>query len=258
MALGTAITNQFLLGTATVMIGAQASVFELDPTNDAIGLVKNFSCTSTPTYTDLTQGVLNSRVASVMTGIDVKASMEVFEYTARNLTYGLGLDGSTVTAQTIVTTLSAAVAGSKTTPVTTVDVTSATSLAANDWIMIIDGQNGNVAVTQIQSISTNVLTVAPGIGQALASGATVQLVNMVDVGSYQTQPYLSAKVVGALANGQIATLLLPKIRIVKGFTLAFQTNAFGNLPYEFELYDLVASDPLYSEFPNKKAALFIQ
>lgn len=258
MSLGTAISSKFLLGTATVMIGPQNNAFDLDPTDNGIGLVKNFSCTSVPTYTELTQGITNSRVASVMTGIDVKATMEVFEYTAKNLTFGLALDGSAVVTQTKTSTTTVAIAGTPAVPVTSVTVTDGTQFAVNQWIMLSDGDTGNIAVTQVTVIALDVLTVSPGIGQSIASGATVNVVNMVDVGSRVTQPYLSAKVVGELGDGSYATLILPKVRIVKGFTLAFMTNAFGNLPYELEVYDLTPSDTLYSQFSDRKAALFLQ
>ena len=43
-------------------------------------------------------------------------------------------------------------------------------------------------------------------------------------------------------------LLIPKIRITAGFTLAFRTDNFGNLPFTMTLYDLVNSDDFYTTF----------
>ena len=44
---GEAKTDSFMLGAATVMIGAMADLYDLNPTDHSIGLVKNFSTLGT-------------------------------------------------------------------------------------------------------------------------------------------------------------------------------------------------------------------
>ena len=91
---GESKTKAFNIGTATVMIGPMADVEKFTPEKHSIGLVKNFSATSADTYTDLTQGIQNKKVWSEKTGTENSATMEVYEYSAANLAYALGLDGS--------------------------------------------------------------------------------------------------------------------------------------------------------------------
>ncbi|KGM36130.1 hypothetical protein P409_00345 [Inquilinus limosus MP06] len=245
-----------MLGTATVMIGAQDALFDLNATDHSIGLVKNFTITSQPTYTNLTQGVKNQNVASVMTGNTVSATMEAYEYTSKNISYALGLEGSTLAPITTETTTSAVIAGTDVAPEDEVTVTSATGITAGSYIMIQVGNDDQVTIRKVSSVASNVLTVSPGIKQNIAVGARVSKVNVVDIGSLADQPYLSAKVVGTIANGKEITLLLPKIRVTAGFSLAFTSSDFGNMPIEFTLYNLVSTDPNYSEFQNAQAKLF--
>lgn len=257
---GTAKTTKFLLGTATVMIGPMANLFNFTPALNGIGLVKNFQVTAEPQSIDLTQGVHNNLVYSIVTGADPRASMEVFEYTAANLAYGLGLDGSTYGSFAVSTTTSGLTDGSPT-PTSTVNVVSATGLAVNDYIAISDDANGDdiVITRKITAIVSLALTVSPAVGVDIPTGATVKKVNNIPVGKPTDGLFLAAKVVGLLADGTQCIMLFPKIRITRGFTLGFQVNDYGNLPFEFKTLDLVSTDANFSEFvANSKGAIFVQ
>jgi len=249
---GEAKTNAFMLGSATVMLGPQADLFTLAPSTHAIGLVKNFTISAEPSYTDLTQGVKNSIVYSVMTGNTVRAQMEVYEYTSKNIAYALGLNGSSLAAIAATTTLSAAVIAAA----TSITVTSPTGLTAGSWISIQEGTDDKIFYRKIASVSTNTLTLNAALPVAIANGAVVQKVNMIDVGSKEDQPFLAAKIVGSLADGTEVGILIPKLRITAGFTLGFMTDNFGNLPFEFTCYDLTADDPNYADFSGRQAMLF--
>ena len=246
---GSAKTTNFMIGTATVMLGLPADLYNFKPSTHSIGLVKNFSLTSEPTYVELTQGVQNTIVDSVVTANPVRATFEVYEFSRQNLMYGLGLTGAnTATVFTVNTTLSAGVTGGSS--VDTCTVTSATGLAQGDVILIEVDADDALLTRKIVSISTNTLTVTPGFptGVDVPSGATVRKVGRVDVGSKTVQPYYAAAVTGRLSDGTAILIQLPKLRIVKGFNLAFNTNDYGNLPFELSVYDLVAADSLYSDF----------
>lgn len=91
---GEAKTTAFNIGTATVMIGPTEDVEKLNPKDHSIGLVKNFTTSSTDQYTDLTQGIQNDIVWSEKTGSDTTTTMEVYEYTSKNLAYALGLSAT--------------------------------------------------------------------------------------------------------------------------------------------------------------------
>lgn len=90
---GEAKTTDFNIGVATVMLGDMAQVEDLTPKEHSIGLVKNFTTSATDSYVDLTQGIQNDVVWSEKTGSETTATMEVYEYTAKNISYALGLDG---------------------------------------------------------------------------------------------------------------------------------------------------------------------
>lgn len=249
---GEAKTNSFMLGSATVMLGPQADLFTLSPANHAIGLVKNFTIQNEPQYTDLTQGVKNQIVYSVMTSNRVTAQMEVYEYTSKNIAYALGLNGSSLAAISATTTVALAISAAA----TTIVVGSGAGLVIGDWISIQEGTDDKVFYRRITNIATvTTLTLNAPIPVAMAAGCVVQKVNAIDVGSTLDQPFLSAKIVGSLADGTEIGLLIPKIRITAGFTLGFTTDNFGNLPMEFTCYDLTADDANYAVFQGKQALL---
>lgn len=249
---GEAKTSKFMLGTATVMLGPVDELHNLNPADHSIGLVKNFRVQGTPGYTDLTQGVKGQKVFSVMTSNDIAASMEVYEYTAPNLTYALGLEGydvSTTAASTTVTTAATAVG-------TSLTVAAIVGFSNGDWIAI-DLGNDNVIVRRLSAApATNSLTVSQALGQAVPQGAVVRKLAAVDIGSKEDQPFLAAKVVGVLADGTKVTLLCPKIRVTNGFSVGFTTDNFDNMPYEWSFYDLVSTDPFFSEFNGVQARMF--
>lgn len=253
---GLAKTDNFMIGAGTLMLGTQARLFDLLPATDSVGLVKNISISADPTFADLTQGSKNTVVYSMLTGFPVKISAEVFEYTAQNLTYGLSLDGSGVATQTVATTLSAPVDGDPT-PAATASLTSLTGLPDGSTVAIsIDGTDDNVLVRKIASHASLVVTWDFPIPVDIASGATITKLNTIDVGSQTDSPFLSAKIAGKLANGKPIIALFPKVRITKGFNLAFNSEQYGNLPFEFEVMDLLPTDTNYSSFSTQKGKLF--
>jgi hypothetical protein len=254
---GEAKTDAFMLGTATVMVGPQQDLFDLNPSDHSIGLVKNFQISSDPQYTDLTQGVKNTRVMSVMTQNQVTASMEVYEYTARNITYGLGLDGDGVMPVSDETTTSQEVDGS-TSGVTQIDVNDASVFSAGDFVIITPNEEDHAYVRKVSSVDStgDTITVDMQINVLLPSNTKIKKVNKIGVGSKADQPFFSAKVVGKLANNEQMTLLIPKIRVTNGFNLNFSDSDYGNLPFEFNIYDLVTTDPNYSWFQGDQARIF--
>jgi hypothetical protein len=271
---GEARTQAFVLASATVMIGEMAAIYDLNPTANSIGLVKNFQCSASPTYVDLTQGVKGSIVDSVMTNNQVKASMEVYEYTSANLAYGLGLDGTMLTTTGVGYPTTAALIGSTAMPVFEITFSSPTDVSGQfvigEWLMIQDPLFPDHAhYGKITAAGTGVANTSPSTGYTISvpiqgqglkdgnnfpTGSTVQLVNAIDVGSKDNQPYLSAKVTAVLPNNSPLTILFPKIRVIKGFSLTFSTDKFTDLPYEFQPYDVLPGDPLYADFVNRGSA----
>jgi hypothetical protein len=266
---GEARTSAFMLGSATVMIGPQAALWDLNVDEHSIGLVKNFSISTEPTYAELTQGAKANIVYSVLTANPVRAQMEVFEYTSKNLSYGLGLDGSALVPISAEYLLSTGITGNTGTPVSTATFVATESKVAEfpigKWVSIQDPVQPDKIHYAKLSATTTVTGSAPTIthtltftgfglktGNNFGVGSRVQAVSRVDVGSNADQPFLAAKIVGILPEkNESVALLIPKMRITRGFTLAFTTENFGNLPFQFQPYDLVATDPFYAEFRDR-------
>lgn len=245
---GEAKTTNFMLGTASVMFGPTDEVFDLLPATHGVGLVKNVTVTSEPAYTDLTQGVKNSLVYSVMTQNTVRAQMEVYEYTPANLNYAVGLDGSGLSFTAALGALASPVSANDTD--ITLGAGEGTNFAVDDWILITDGNKDKVYPRKVTAVVTDTLTVHMALPNAIAAGAEVKKSQIVEVGSKTEQPFLGCKIVGTLADGEQVGLIFPKVRITKGFNIAFSSDNFGNMPFELTMYDLVSTDTLYSQFQN--------
>lgn len=386
---GSAKTNKFNLGAATVMIGPRDQVLDFTPEKNSIGLVKNFSFSSNDQYIDLTQGVRNTIVYSVKTGSEITASMEVYEYTSKNLAYALGLEGyelveganmtlasavdgtqtvtnitaiagegataddvvvgdyitiqgnkssnedlvfiSKVSAVTFNTATAPEVAASGTIgdlirafnniraglltttggklvvnagstenismsaafatafgftgtevsgmirmegngPVTgTVGISrnqalSTVGLNVNDTTLAIDIDSTEVAAVTIKTTPSTITTANFAItldraipqGFTFAAGDRVHKANLIPVGSAESQPMLAAKVIGILPEEKKpVTVIIPKMRITNGFNLSFQTDQYGNMPYEFTPFEQVPDDPLYDQFGDKGMAFIL-
>lgn len=386
---GSAKTNKFNLGAATVMIGPRDQVLDFTPEKNSIGLVKNFTFSSNDQYIDLTQGVRNTVVYSVKTGSEITASMEVYEYTSKNLAYALGLEGyelvegASMTLNTAVdgtqsvTTISAragegataddvvvgdyvTIQGNKSSNEDLVFVGKVNAVTYNtatapevattgtigDLIRAFNGiraglltttggklvvnagstenismspafatafgftgtevsgmiqmegngpVTGTVGISRNQSLSTvglNVNNTALKInidatevaavtikttpstdtsanfsitfdraipeGFRFSIGDRVHKVNLIPVGSAESQPMLAAKVIGILPEDKKpVTVIIPKMRITNGFNLSFQTDQYGNMPYEFTPFEQVPDDPLYEQFGDKGMAFIL-
>lgn len=95
-------------------------------------------------------------------------------------------------------------------------------------------------------------------GFNFSAGDRVHKVNLIPVGSAEDQPTLAAKIVGILPEGKKpVTIIIPKLRISNGFSLSFQTDQYGNMPYEFTPMEQVMSDPLYAEYGDKGFAFVL-
>jgi len=254
---GLAKTNAFMLGTATVMLGGMSDLYDLNPIENSIGLVKNFTLSAAPTFTELTQGVQNTVVDSTITGNPVRAQMETYEYTAKNFAYALGLEGApamTVAGNTTITTTSGAVNGASSPAPLILPVTAATGITTGKFLMISVDNEDHFIIRKVVSVASLNVTVDKAL-PSIPSGAKVRVVSDLAIGSKNDQPYYSAQVNGKLSNGDPIVMLLPKVRIVAGFSMAFTSSDYGNMPFELAVYDQVSTDPFYADFPNQSAKI---
>ncbi|CCV12935.1 hypothetical protein [Mesorhizobium sp. STM 4661] len=262
---GTARTDRFLLSTATVMVGALADLHSFQPNTHSIGLVKNFTLTSDPGYVELTQGIKNTVVMSIRNQDGIKAACEVYEYTVRNLAYAAGLDASGVSFDPMPAMWISSGAAAPAAVVITVasDITS--NLAAGDYIFLQDGIDDSVHIakvlTAVFATATTTITFATGYGvpagKTFPIGTRIGKIKRIDLGGVQVQAEMAVKVVGILPKDNSPfTILLPRVKITKGLSVGFQTDNFGNLPFEFTPYAGVPTDPMYPFYGEAAAVLF--
>jgi len=261
---GEARSIDFLVGTATIMLGLPADLRDFRPETHSIGLVKNVKLMAEATYIELTQGLRNSVVHSVKTGEPVRASAEVYEFNASNWSYALGFSGYNVgipalnAGSATITTVEALVpSGGILAPadVTGYDdftLSTVTNFAVGDYVLIQVGYNDVVVPRRITTIAGSVITVdAPIKNVAFPAGVTVNKCLVVPVGRKSEQPFLAAKIVGNMADGREIAIEIPKLRVTKGFDVTFQTSDYSNLPFEFTVYDQIPADVQYARFQEQ-------
>jgi hypothetical protein len=265
---GNAKSQKFMLGTAEVMIGNPEDVYNLNPVQHGVGLVKNFSIEATKDQTELTQGRTNDIIVSLTTGQTTRGSFEMYEYTTQNLAYALGLEGSGLISapQKALETSGTASFSAGSVDLSFEDAADIQNITLGSRVLLRDPSTDKIVAgtaTAVSGISGNTSTSAtmtvsmPDVVSvsSFAAGTRVSLVNVLDIGSTDTDRYYSAKVQGQLADGQFIVLLIPKIRVSSGLTMSFTTDNFGNVPFEFMPMKPISGDPFYAQFKNKVAEL---
>ena len=261
---GEARSIDFLVGTATIMLGLPADLRDFRPETHSIGLVKNVKLMAEATYIELTQGIRNSIVHSIKTGEPVRASAEVYEFNASNWSYALGFSGynvgipalnagsATITAVVALVPSGGILAPADVTGYDDFTLSTVTNFAVGDYVLIQVGYNDVVVPRRITTIAGSVITVdAPIKNVAFPAGVTVNKCLVVPVGRKSEQPFLAAKIVGNMADGREIAIEIPKLRITKGFDVTFQTSDYANMPFEFTVYDQIPADVQYARFQEQ-------
>lgn len=260
---GEAQSINFAVGTATIMLGAPADLRNFTPATHSIGLVKDVKIMAEASYIKLTQGVRNSVVHSIKTGEPVSMGAAIYEYNAKNWTYALGFAGYdvalTAASTNVTTALAANPAGED-----TVEVANVAGFNIGDYVMLQVGTDDRVYPRRISNKTTGSPTTlvfdADFVNIAIPLGATVRKCAIVPIGRKSEQPFLAAKIVGSMADNVEVCIEIPKLRVTKGFDLTFQTSDYANMPFEFDVYDLVPADPQYArsrdEFDGAPAFLY--
>jgi|26BtaG_2_1085354.scaffolds.fasta_scaffold00023_85 hypothetical protein len=264
---GEAKTTDFMLGTATVMIGNPEDLYKLNPEQHSVGLVKNFTIEATKERSDLTQGRTNDVVFTLTTGATTRGTFEMYEYTEKNLAYALGLDGGELVSPEgdahVVKTSASFSAGSVT---LALNDGTGQDIEVGSWVSVRDPISENIVLGTVKTTSgltdgtaatATIEVEVPDSTMAweVPAGAYVSLVTVLDVGSTDVDRDFAAKVQGQLANGKWITLLIPKMRVSSGLTMAFGTDNFGNTPFEFTPLKVTPSDTYYAPFKGTSGKL---
>lgn len=251
--------NAFLLGEATLMLAPYSdatSVFDLTPAAHSIGMVRNVQVTEESDKIELRKGIQQLLVDSKKSNVRVGISAEVFEFNAQNLFYSLSRATTAVAPKR--GKLKTAVTGPQATFVVNTDPLpgeSATGISAvgdipNGATLIIQHATDTdyilpVKVTATTTVATTDYTVTAAVpsGMSFPAGSKVWVVNEIGLGDTAEQDFFKAKIVGTLSNNsKPMAVVIPKLKIMKGFTLNFDEGNYTSMPFEFDPYMLTSAE----------------
>lgn len=245
-------TNQFMIGDATIMVGPMASVFDLMPDKHGLGLTKNLAVKVETGSVDLTAGISQTPVFSVQNQFNPMASCEVYEYTARNLAYGLGLDASGTAYDAALTPGPFSLATPAAAASTSVALATGAGagFAIGDWVILQQSED-YVFAAKVVSKATDTLTIdraiPAGLTFAVATTTVYEARSIAAVGGQNN--FMSVKAVAIMPKDKRPIpILFPKVRITRGFDLSMGSSDYSNLPFEFQPFPLTPEDALYSAF----------
>lgn len=252
---GEPITNQFMLTSASLLLGPMADQKVLTPTTHSIGLVKNVQVTADPQFVELTYGISSTVAMTVKRENGLKIAAEVYEYTPQNIAYMMGLNGASgYTLNTTTDPLNANVSGGATTAIVTGDKTS--TYSAGKWIFIQENIGGRdvVHIAKVVSSAFSTNTTITFTGWATPTGVTfssanarIGVINKIDLQSEVENHTMACRIVGLMAKDKRPIIIhMPKVKVTKGFSLTMNNDNFSNLPLELTPYQPLAADDGYS------------
>lgn len=252
--------SAFLLGEATLMMAPYAdavSVFELTPDLHSVGMTRNVSLSEESDQIELRKGILQLLVDSRKSNVKTTLTAEVYEFSAQNIFYSLsqakkGIQPKRGVLKTAVSGGDATISiGSDPIPGEAASaITAAADIPLGSTILIQVAGNGSDYVLPVRTTAaasgtggTYSVTVAIPTGMSFPVGSRVWIVNEIGVGSTEDQDYFKLKIVGTLSNNQRPiTIVVPKVRVTKGFQISFDEGNYTNMPFEFAPYFLSASE----------------
>ena len=271
--------SAFSLSGATLMIGRALvdDVFSLTPGAHSVGMAQEVRIVVDSSRTELLNGVSQSVVDSRRTGVRPSITGNVFEYTAKNFMRAQGLAGAAVSPKRGVLTAAADAAAVSLTiasdPIpgeANSGITAIGDIPAGSSILIqlADGTD-YVFPTKTSGAAT---AAAPNFtvpiagdykipaGMTFPAGSKVWVVQEIGVASTAEDDLFCVKVSGTLSNfNRPVTYVAPKVRMVKGFEIAFSETQYGSMPWEMspQLLSMgeVASLPRLSEVGTKRSGL---
>ena len=223
------VKNQkFVIGNATVMLAPYTeNVFALNPEDHSVGMVKSVTLEQQADQIMLKNGIQQITVDAQKSNVNMSVNFEGYEFDALNLTYALGIAGSTVKrlrGRLAVSALAAATS-----------LTVESYPVPGDAASLIDaaGDIPSGAVLMLQNpdqpdevypLTVTAATVASGgnftvtttaIPVAAAAGWVVWVVNELEVGAFQQDDFFCAKIVGNLsANNEPIMVIIPKLKLL--------------------------------------------
>lgn len=241
-------TPKFVIGNATVMLAPYSeNVFALNPDDHSVGMVKSVTLEQQADQIMLKNGIQQLTVDTQKSNVNMTTTFEGYEFNARNLTYALGIAGQTVTRLRGRIVTGAVAAGDTSVSLESYPVPNDPDSLIDDIGDIPEGatlllQNPEQP-DEVYPVTVDAATVDNGDGTftvtteaiagAAAIGWTVWVVNEIDAGSFDQDEYFCAKIVGTLsANQEPIMIVIPKLKITRGFNLSFSETDYSNMPFE--------------------------
>lgn len=158
------------------------------------------------------------------------------------------IEGIVLSADAAVVTVKSASIGTAGNAITlTTDSPDAFTLSGGTLSGGEDGVSGHLSITLDKPLP---------VGMSFVVGDVVSNVNFIPAASNEETPYLSAKVVAVLPNGQEPVVIVcQKCRVVNGFNFSTITTDYGSLPFEIVPYALLPEDKGYDR--ERKSRIYV-
>jgi hypothetical protein len=246
--------SAFSLSSATIMLGEAFvdDVFSLTPELHSVGMVSEVSIGIDSQITELLNGVQQVTVDAKRTGVSGSITGNVYEFTAQNFMRAQAMSGNAGAIKRGVLSAPAAAAavslsidsdpipGEAGTEITAIgDIPSGSTIL----IQRVDGEQDYVFPTKTSGAATGVGPYTVPIadpfdipaGMSFEAGARVWVVPTVGVGNMDADALFCVKIAGTLTNfDRPVVYVAPKVRMVRGFQLAFNETAYASMPWEMK------------------------
>lgn len=242
-------TTNFMLSSADLMLGPELDVFDLNPTDHSIGLIKDFTLSLRPSSVKLPTGLTASPRKTVRKQGTLNVSMEVYEYTADNVSYAAGL------SKPAIKTFVASLTSEALEDATTLNVSTTNGVADGDTILIFT-ENGSYS-REVESFTSNQITIIKPIGFSLPASTVCTSSNVISVGPVDDIKTFSCRVYAKLANDTPVEMLFPKVSVVSELILAFSTTEYGSIPLQLECFETLPGDPHHDHFGRDPGQIII-
>jgi hypothetical protein len=246
--------SAFALSEATIMIGRAFvdDVFSLTPEKHSVGMVSEVNVGVDSSLTELMNGVAQVSVDARRTGVSTSITGNVYEMTAQNLMRAHGLSGTAtpvkrgkLTAPLAAGATSISIASDPIPGEATSAITATTDIPAGATILIQrgDGEQDYVFPTVTSAAATGTgpyvaaVDAAHGVptGMSFPAGARVWVISPVSVGDIDADDLFCVKIAGKLSNfDRPMVYIAPKVRMVKGFGIAYTETAYGSMAWEMK------------------------
>jgi hypothetical protein len=246
--------SAFALSSATLMIGRAFvdDVFSLTPAQHSVGMASEVTVGLDSSINELLNGVAQASVDAKRTGVSSSITGNVFEMTAQNFMRSHAMSGAATPVKrgrlsaaltsgaTSVSIVSDPIPGEATSAITaTTDIPSGSTIL----IQRVDGEQDYVFPTVTSAVATGTGPYVAALGADYAipagmtfpAGARVWIVQPVPVGDIDADDLFCVKIAGVLTNfDRPMVYIAPKVRMVKGFGLAWNETQYGSMAWEMK------------------------